>query len=414
MPPTRRRFGPLTYGTLALAVIVVAGVVGEKTVWPLVTPWLEAREQAAILRGTSPGPADRAAERLAKLGTPGFRELVKAANDPLNNVRALAVEQVALSRERSAAVVPILLEASVDPSPPVRLWASVGLANHLQNRDPRISTDQRRAMLVALRQSLTDPNFLVRHESVRSPPRLQGDESSALLPTLRDRLDDPAINVRIAAAQALLWIDPASTPVVVDHLVAWLDERQQYSLHIQAAMTAANTSREAADRVVAVVLAHARLESPNGNYAWIRILGYLASKTPEADAGLQAFALDADPTVRFVTAETLLLHRPSDPEAVRILIGVLADPEAPLPLRMEALRLVQRHQPNAETEAILPLVDAMLYGSPQVEDEAWQLLWHIIPNWRLGLVPGVPASLTPPPLVPTPTAETTPTTGKID
>src|SRR5262249_19034832 len=81
---TRRRrvlFGPLLYGTLVAAGLILA-VLGLWTLWPTWRQAWQLRTYASELRGPSPLFARRAADQLAQAGPAAVPWLTEAASDP--------------------------------------------------------------------------------------------------------------------------------------------------------------------------------------------------------------------------------------------------------------------------------------------------------------------------------------------
>jgi HEAT repeat protein len=224
MSEGRRRgvFGPLLYGTLALACLVAGGL-GLWRLWPSWRQSLEIRSDASELRDPSALVSGRAADKLSKAGPAAVPWLIDASRDRDARVRALAFSALGYTLPVPRATVWALIAGLRDEDPRARreaadalarigpdaVMASGGLTEALSDRDPGVRCRAARALWrIGRKASEPVPQALlslVADPVVASPPvridaveviRAIGGETeaqavSALLPLISAR--DPAV-----------------------------------------------------------------------------------------------------------------------------------------------------------------------------------------------------------------------------
>ena len=152
-------FGPLLYGTLVVACLILAGL-GLWSLWPTWRQSWEMRTYASELRGPSPLFAQRAAEKLAQAGPVAVPWLADAARDPDARVRSLALSTLGYTRPPSKAAVEALIAGLRDDDARARCEAADALG--------RFGPDAVTAA-EALARALGDGDPGVRLRSARCP-----------------------------------------------------------------------------------------------------------------------------------------------------------------------------------------------------------------------------------------------------
>jgi hypothetical protein len=167
----RRIFGPLLYGTLVLACLILAGL-GLWSHWPTWRQSLEMRSYASELKGPSPLFAQRAADKLALAGPAAVPWLTDAAKDPNARVRALAFSTLSYTLPASNGAVEALIVGLHDVDMIARYAAADALGR--LGPDAALAAD-------ALAGELEDQDSGMRLRAARSLYRI-GTKASDLAP----------------------------------------------------------------------------------------------------------------------------------------------------------------------------------------------------------------------------------------
>src|SRR5262249_34481168 len=182
--PRRRLFGPLTYSTLVLALLVAIYDVVLNA-----PQWLEGASKALYerravqsladsLRVADPALRERAARQLMARGPDVYKPVLRdAAGDPRGEVRALACRFLVEGWSEPSEVVPMLTAGGGDGQGLARRGAAQGMGRLAQGGRIRPGSGslpgapapaQRDDVLRTLRRLLKDSSSLVRAEAARS------------------------------------------------------------------------------------------------------------------------------------------------------------------------------------------------------------------------------------------------------
>lgn len=237
MDTKRKRvlFGPLLYGTLVLACLILMGL-GLWSLWPAWRQSMEMRKYASELRGSSPLFARRAAEKLAKAGPMAVPWLADAAKDPDARVRSLAFSTLGNTLPLSKAAIKTLVAGLGDEDARARceaadalgqfgpevVTAADALAEALGDRDPGVRLRAARALwrIGGKASELSSPVLLslLAQAAVASPPvrldatdvigKIGGETEARALSSLISLTDDHAAAVRREAMECLARFGP--------------------------------------------------------------------------------------------------------------------------------------------------------------------------------------------------------------
>lgn len=206
MARPRRRFGPLLYGTLILAVMVLIGI-GGLLCWPLLRDAWRLHALSRQLRNPSSSPLLRgaAANELLRLGEGAEAVWVQALQDPNEEVRILACRNLCWLSGVSKARTETFLRALTDRSTEVRRMAVSALGAIGRGLGTSLSLEQKTAIVGRLRSALLDNDGEVRHHAAMALAQFPTDAADAIA-DLKFRLEDSEPAVRCAAAETLLKI----------------------------------------------------------------------------------------------------------------------------------------------------------------------------------------------------------------
>jgi HEAT repeat protein len=234
MARSGRRFGPLFYLTLFAALVVVFSVPFWQTAIVQERAWRLSRQ----LRDADPTAHQEAAKSLVQLGPAATSWIIRAMHDDNSQVRLVACSAlVRTDPDHPERTKDALLAACADGDASVR-EAAIGqleLLFHLRAEIPR--SDVKARVLLALRSALANGSPQVRMVAAQVLSIL-GPPATSAVDDLERALDGPDLGLRVAAATALLRIDPVHT-----------------RSHVTAAMRALRLNDRFANRVAGIACA---------------------------------------------------------------------------------------------------------------------------------------------------------------
>ena len=308
MKPTRRRFGPLFYLTLAVALILVVSVPG----WPMMIEQWQAWGYARQLRDATPGERDIAIAGLTGLGPAARSWVIRATRDPDPKVRQAAISMVLrLDPDHPTPALDALIVVFRDADPTVRQAA----VDQIYLTGGGFATQAGPAaidrVIDGLRAALDDPVRDVRTGVALALGSL-GKVASRAVPDLeRIMARHPDITTRVFAAQALQSLQPIGSPARLA-VVAALRRMLAEPALIQARegpRVFGLLQREVGDEETAAVLVPLLNQPVRQNAFW-----YLTMLPPETSGVREALAgalANDDAMIRGDAALRFLQNQPA-------------------------------------------------------------------------------------------------------
>jgi HEAT repeat protein len=218
MDTKRRRnlFGPLLFGTLVLACLILVGF-GVWSLWPTWRQYLEMRTYASELRGSSPLFAQRAAEKLARAGPVAVPWLTDAARNPDARVRSLAFSTLGYTLPVSKGSIRTLVAGLKDDDARARCDAADALGR--LGPDAVIAAD-------ALAGAFRDGEPWVRLRAARAIWRIGGKASELAPPVLLSLVAQAAVTsppVRLDATDVIVKMGGETEARALSSLISLTD-----------------------------------------------------------------------------------------------------------------------------------------------------------------------------------------------
>jgi hypothetical protein len=213
------QLGRAVYATLVLAILILVITYGGMEIWPRVESYWRMRALDRRWHDPSLSAAARAkaAEMLAEFGPDAVPYLLAAARDADVGVRQKAYAYLSGIEPIPDEAVPICLAAlKEDRAPRARAAAAESLGSMAYIlRERRV--DQRRIIIASLVEAGRDDSPIVRLAAVRA---MIGANAVSVDPG--PWLEDSDRLVRLAAAEAIFWLDPANKGRMVPTLQAMI------------------------------------------------------------------------------------------------------------------------------------------------------------------------------------------------
>jgi HEAT repeat protein len=372
MPQPRRRiFGPLTYSTAAISILLFTLVQLVQLDFKLpkqVGEWLRQRALVAALRADNSGEREAAAAALVRSGsTSALPSLLEASHDSRSELRMLACRYLVKISTEPEAVVPSLLAAASDIDPSVRLEAALALSRIEPAAAPQVSvlpaggtaSGFRSEIITALRRLLKDEASA----TADALGRLGPDEPSAadLVTATRDQ----ERNVRFAAARALLMVSGPNDPSAGQTLVALVGDPDPIADRravLDVVMSANGAVQDQAATVLAGLLSDA---DTSIDADVIDCLVPLGLRARVALPALGRLLDDDDPAHRALAGIAFAtIGGKSAPRAIPALLRILDDPSLALEWRQSALGKI-RELDEAELVKATPILIRQLASKNQ-------------------------------------------------
>ncbi|NQT87823.1 HEAT repeat domain-containing protein, partial [bacterium] len=287
----------------------------------------------------------KAAEALAKTGPPAAPHLCTALRDGNRDIRVAAARALQMMKEQAKEAVPALEKALRDRDYQVRLWAVGALAAIGPDASPalpavtRLLRDKERSVRDAVVQALPkiDPEAAVsaliqatadRAVDVREAACIElgklGDKATAAMHPMWKVLKDEEWQVRKAAAQAFLDIDPGPDESVSAVAQAYTNEKYPFMKEAYFNMIVKRGANDEAkpfvpraveelkEKTAALKTAMSKRQTGRVRRDWDQIVRFIGSVGPAADDA-------AAPAIRALLADKAL-----DAEARKQLEALLA------------------------------------------------------------------------------------------
>ena len=199
-----RRFGPLFYSSLTIAVLLVIAVFGWQS-WQIVDRRITTHRYLMKLRDPHPDVRQLTVERLRAIGADYSPILIELLNHEDAGIRHFACEQLgALRPLDDSALSPLILSLS-DADPMVRCYAAYAIAAYATTAR-QLSDQEQESAIRHLCDGLQDENADARVASAYALGEF-GGRSPVIIPALTAALADKEPNVRLQAAWSLYAID---------------------------------------------------------------------------------------------------------------------------------------------------------------------------------------------------------------
>ena len=331
------QLGRAVYATLGLAILVLVVTYGGMELWPRVEMYRRMQELDRRWHDASLPIAVRrkASAMLAEFGPDAGPYLLAAARDADGRVRERAYAYLAgLEPITDEAVLICLAAVKEDREPQARASAaeSLGLLAYALRAS---RADQRRLMIESLVAAGRDESPIVRHavmQAMISAHAVSVDPS----PWLKDS----DRSVRFAAAEAILWLDPANKGRLVPTLHAMVVQADpaRESDVIRPMRLLLRADRTAGRELVPAFVAWLRHEDTrvrNHAVGWLVALGPMAR---DAIPALEAILDRGLPAERLRVAFAIVVIQPAAcGRAAASLCAMLRDAEIPPEERIRAL-----------------------------------------------------------------------------
>ncbi len=211
MPHSRKRFGRLFYVTIASASVVTVAAL----VWQPVSVQLMAWRLTRQLRDPVGATRRGAADELVRLGPTSTYWVARAMRDPDSKVRVDACSiLLQTTPDDPGAALAAVLAAAKDSDPAVRAAAVAQLEKFISRYGSRVAPSATDQAILGLCDLLDDESAPVRRAVLTSFFTI-GPRAKAVVRELDKSLNDTDKSLRVAAAEAMLGIDPQATS---DHL----------------------------------------------------------------------------------------------------------------------------------------------------------------------------------------------------
>jgi HEAT repeat protein len=213
------RLGRPIYVTLGLAIGILVVTYGGMEAWSRIETYWRMRALDRRWHDTSLSVAARAkaAQMLAEFGSEAAPYLLAAAQDADNRVREKACSYLGgLEPLPEEAVIICLTALKQDSEPRVRASAAESLGS-VAYAARRGRLDRRQQIIESLVAAGRDESPIVRHAVVRA---MIGADANNVDPS--PWLEDSDRSVRLAAAEAMLWLNPANQRRMVPMLQAMI------------------------------------------------------------------------------------------------------------------------------------------------------------------------------------------------
>ena len=333
-----RRFRRPIPATLGLSILLLGVIYGGMEVWPRIQTYQRLNELDRMRRDQSLSSRARAeaAQRMAEFGLDAAAYMPALTHDTDPRVREKAYAYLSSTEPITDEAVELCLGGLRDDvEPRARAMAACGLGPtaFLARADP---SDRRQRILNSLKSASRDGSAMVRSAVLQAMINAQAIEFDP-----GPWLKDPDRSVRLAAAEAIFWLDPKHRDRVIPALRAMVaeahPERPTEVLRPMSLLYRIDPSicRELVPTFVGW-LGHDDPEVRVRVAIWLANLGPLAQAAVPA---LGAMLATGPPAQRTGAAMAVICVEPSRcAQAAEALVAVLADPIIEPRQRAEAIR----------------------------------------------------------------------------
>jgi HEAT repeat protein len=384
--PKTKVFGPLTYSTLAIA-LLAAATLGVIIAWPRLAEWRELWRLEADVRSDDPIIRESAVGALRNKGIAVcVPYLLKAARDPRGEVRAMACRWLVNVGADAQTVLQVLVGAAFDDEAEVRREVALALGRRVASQylgmPAGLTPAESSTCVTTLRRLLKDAAATVRVAAAESLGETEPEPAASV--DLGVALGDNDRAVRFAAARTLLRANRSGVTEAVKTLLGLISDPDWFADHRQA-LEALKDVRGEGEGLVVLWLAEllARDDLPDRknqvrHYA-IDMLMYSPLDTRPALPALEALVNDTDPDLRAhaVSAVARIAGKES-PGAVKRLIAIVTGRPFSEDRRLSALGLLSDLDPVAAKKVSSTLIRQLADPDPEARSVALTLLQQII------------------------------------
>jgi len=393
-PPRKRLFGPLTYSTLALAVVAIA-YTASVSVGPAVEEWRDVRSLVQGLRAADPKVREATLMAFAKRRPDAVVPYLKdAVSDPDPGVRAAAFRTLADVDTGASWTGRVLTAAVNDPDAGVRLEVGRGRGrvrvvvpvNHdtapEDGREPAEAV--RRAYLGALHRLFKDRDAAVRVAAADAAAVVGPDREAAA--DLVSAAGDGDRDVRLAAAKALLAVNGPGDPSAARVLVALIADPEPVGDRHQVLAALAAADAETREQAVAALAGLLTRADPSVLPDVIDCLAAAGPVAKSALPSLEGLLKNKDANLRASVGIAVAgIEGKGSPRAVKVLVGLVSDAEVPTGWRLAALESVREANPSALAGATPDLIRHLGDTDAGVRVAAVEMLSQIVLDTRAEL-----------------------------
>ncbi len=316
------RFGPLFWGTLTIACVLIIAYVGWR-LYPSIYDIYDGWKQQSLIRELADSDSqirEKAVSQLQDRGEDLMLHLVDLLDHTDANVRAFAANETIWRQPKPQEAIKPLVRLLNDENEQVRWSAAYALGDFGLYASPDL-TDEEETAVEALCMSLSDREERVREACVYALVEF-GAKSARTKPAILTALGDEDMSVRLEAASGLLTIDSQYEARAVSVLVQGLSAKNAEDRR-RAVYYLGNLGPRARFAVPALVDTLGDTDREIGNAA----AGALADIGPDAATVVPALARtvqdDSDYLMRCDAASALSRMGPMARTAIPSLAKVL-------------------------------------------------------------------------------------------
>lgn len=324
--------------TLGLSILLLGVIYGGMEAWSRLQTYRRLNELDRMRRdqGLTSVVRAEAAQRMAEFGAEASAYMPALAHDTDARVREKAYAYLASTEPITEEAVELCLgglRSDVEPRARAMAACGLGATAYLARGD---SSDRRRRILDSLTVAGRDGSAIVRNAAIQAMINAQATEIDP-----GPWLEDPDRSVRMAAAEAVFWLDPGHRDRIIPVLRAMvLGARPERPAEVVQPMGLLYRIDPSACReLVPTFVAWLRHDDPEVR---VQVASWLANLGPIAGAAvpaLGAMLAAGPPAQRTGAAMAMICVEPSRCErAAETLVAVLGDPIIEPRQRAAALR----------------------------------------------------------------------------
>jgi HEAT repeat protein len=358
------QLGRSVYAILVLAILVLAITYGGMAIWPRVEAYraMQALDRRWHDPSLSDAAREKASEMLAEYGPEAAPYLLAAARDADDRVREKAYAYLAGLEPMTDEVILICLAALKEDREPRARAAAAGSLGTIAYMSRRARLEWRRVIIASLAAAGRDESPIVRRAAMQA---MMGADAVDVDPG--PWLEDSDRLVRLAAAEAIFWLDPAHKGRIMPTLRAMIVEADPARpVEVFGPMgLMLRVDRAACRALVPTFAAWLRHEDERVRHHAMRWLVELGPLAREAIPALEAMLDRARPAERARAAVAIITIDPAACDrAAASLLALLRDAAIPPAERIAALgplSLLIHHAkvPLRIRDATLKTIDAV-------------------------------------------------------
>jgi hypothetical protein len=331
------KLGRSVYAILVLAILVLVITYGGMAIWPRVEAYrtMQALDRRWHDPSLSAAAREKASEMLAEFGPEAAPYLLAAARDADGRVREKAYGYLAGLEPMTDEVILICLAALKEDREPRARASAAGSLGAIAYMSRKARLERRRVIIESLAAAGRDESPIVRRAAVQA---MMGADAVDIDPG--PWLEDSDRLVRLAAAEAIFWLDPAHKGRIVPTLLAMIveaDPARPVEVHRPMGLML-RVDRAACRALVPTFAAWLRHEDERVRHHAMRWLVELGPLAREAIPALEAMLDRAQPAERSRAAVAIIVIDPAACDrAAASLLALLRDAAIPPAERIAAL-----------------------------------------------------------------------------